>query len=203
MDVETTEWNRVRYDLLAPFYDLATKPLMDGRRRSLELLAPQSDERLLVLGAGTGLDFPLLPHDVRAVGIDVSPGMLRRAKRRARERPIEVALMDGERLAFADASFDAAVLHLILAVIPDPVAAAREVARVVRPGGRVVVFDKFLPEDEGPSSARVALNRLARVVATDINRHAHAILDPSGLQITYEEPSAMRGFFRILLAHRP
>ena len=78
--------------------------------------------------------------------------------------------MDGQALELPDASFDAVALHLILAVIPDPVRCLAEAARVLRPGGRLAVFDKFVGDDATPSLPRRLLNLPARWLATDLNR---------------------------------
>jgi ubiquinone/menaquinone biosynthesis C-methylase UbiE len=147
-------WNRLRYTLYAPVYDLALARLplfRRGRRRSLALAAFRPGERVLLVAAGTGLDLAYLPAGVAVVATDVTPAMLARLRARARAlgRDVTAEVMDAARLAYPDASFDGVVLHLALAVVPDPVAAVRKAARVLRPGGRVAVFDKFLPDGAG------------------------------------------------------
>lgn len=200
LDWNTLRWNRRRYDLLAPAYDLATSAMRPARQRSLERLAPRAGDRVLFVGAGTGQDLPLLPAGVEAVALDLSPRMLAHARRRAlRRRPrADCLLGDGQRLPLRDASVDHVALHLILAVAPDPVTIAREAARVLRPGGRIVVFDKFQPFGVPASRLRRGLNRATRVVATDITREAEPILGAAGLRIVHDEPAFMGSFFRIL-----
>src|SRR4029079_19544763 len=95
-----------------------------GRRRGMKRLAPAHGEVVLEIGVGTGLSAVAYPASCRVVGIDISPAMLARARMRLRKcgaRHVSLCLMDAERLAFADASFDAVYAPYVLNVLPDPV----------------------------------------------------------------------------------
>ena len=206
--VNTTAWNRLRYGAAAPLYDLITAPLQGlgwdaARRRALELLGPQPGSRLLIVGAGTGLDLEHVPRDVEVVATDLCPEMIEELSRRAhrRARPIEARVMDGEALGFPDASFDAVVLHLILAVLPDPEACAREVARVLRPGGRVSIFDKFVPDGASPSLPRRAANLFTNLAFSDFTRQLGPILEAGGLRLVHRE-KAFFDFFTLAIAEK-
>jgi phosphatidylethanolamine/phosphatidyl-N-methylethanolamine N-methyltransferase len=196
-----TRWNRVRYNLYSPIYDAIVR-FERPRRRSIELLALCAGERVLLVGAGTGADLPLIPPGIDVLATELAPAMLARA---AGKRPgTRLEVMDGQCLALPDASFDAVILHLVLAVIPDPAACLREAARVLAPGGRVAVFDKFLPDGARPGVWRRLVNAGARVVATDINRQLAAILRASGapLAVEHDEPALLGGVFRLVLLRR-
>ena len=197
-------WNRLRYAVLAPVYDAAvTRAFARARRRSFALLGLQPGERVLVVGCGTGLDFEYVPPGVRLTAGDLTPAMVRRARLRADalgRADADVRVLDAHRLAVPDASFDAVVLHLLLAVVPDPVAAIREAQRVLAPGGRVVVLDKFVADGEQPSFARRMANVVARVVATDLTRELGPLLQAGGLAAVHDEPAGPGGLFRIVLA---
>ncbi|MGD8710854.1 MAG: SAM-dependent methyltransferase, partial [Ectothiorhodospiraceae bacterium] len=93
-------------------------------------------------------------------------------------------------------------LNLILAVVPDPVAAIREAARVLSPEGRMVVFDKFLPDGARPSLIRRGANGISRIVATDINRQLGPLLELAGLERVKDEPAGFGGLFRIAVLRR-
>lgn len=120
----------------------------------------QAGESVLLVGAGTGLDLKYIPQNVAVTATDITPAMLGVLQLRARHRKLlQVQQMDGQKLLYPNASFDAVVLHLILAVIPDPIACLREVERILKPNGRVVVFDKFLAENKQASDSRETFGR--------------------------------------------
>lgn len=198
MALDATAWNRLRYTVWAPVYDAIAR-FGRQRRRSLELLGLRPGERVLIVGAGTGADLADLPDGLEVLATDLTPAMLARARERAKPS-VELRVMDGQRLDLPDASFDAVILHLILAVIPDPVACLRESSRVLRPGGRIAVFDKFLADGARPALPRRLLNLATSALFSDVNRRFGDILKASGAPLTVEhdEPAILGGFFRIL-----
>lgn len=204
MTINTNAWNRIRYTLYAPFYDLIARWFVKQRIRSIELLDLKPEEKVLLVGAGTGLDLEYLPKDVFIEANDVTPAMVYHLARRAERLGLKVkaAVMDGQDLHYDPESFDAIILHLILAIIPDPIACIQEVERVLKKGGRVVIFDKFLSDDQQPSWGRKFLNLFAKVIATDINRRLGPILRASSLKIVHKEPAGFGGFFKIVLVKK-
>jgi phosphatidylethanolamine/phosphatidyl-N-methylethanolamine N-methyltransferase len=202
MRVNTNRWNRLRYTLYAPVYDLAARRLGHGRRRAIALLRVQPGERVLIAGCGTGLDLELLPRDCSVTAIDLTPAMVEKTRARAAAmgRAVDARVMDAARLDFGDETFDCVLLHLILAVVPDPHGTAREAARVLRRGGRASIFDKFA--SGRPSFVRRVLNVITNVVATDITRSLGEILSPTPLRIVQEEASVFGGMFRVAIAAR-
>lgn len=192
-----TRWERRRYALWAPLYDFVVAPLRAARRHSVEGLALRAGERVLLVGAGTGEDLPFIPQGVFTVATDLTPAMLRRARLKARDSD-HLAVADGHSLAVRSHSFDAVVLHLILAVIPDPARCLAEVVRVLRPGGRVAVLDKFIADGANASLGRRLLNRVTRPIATDITRRLDDIVRDSGVRIQRtRSEAALGGFFTI------
>ncbi len=190
------------YTLIAPLYDTLVQGAFDRfRRRSLQRLPLDDDSRpeVLISGIGTGLDIPHLPVEARYVGVDITPAMLRKARRRANARPeLEIELHEGDamRLPFDDGRFDAVVLHLILAVVPDSQRALSEAARVLRPGGRIIVFDKFLRRGERAWLKRM-INPLLRHVATRTDVVFEDLLEGcDDLHCLRDEPALAGGWFR-------
>ena len=132
------------YEKQAPYYDrviaVAERLLFAGGR---EWACRQASGRVLEVGIGTGRNLPYYAADVELTGIDLSPAMLARAQARARDlgRAVDLRAGDAECLPFADASFDTVLATLTLCSIPDDVTAVAEMARVLRPGGRLVLLD--------------------------------------------------------------
>jgi ubiquinone/menaquinone biosynthesis C-methylase UbiE len=110
--------------------------------------------------------------------------------------------MDARQLAFPDASFDAVVMHLILAVMPEPERGLREAARVLKPGGRIAVFDKFLRDDESVSFKRRILNVIAKPLFSDMNRRLGPLVDGTGLAIESDTPAAFGGMYRVATLYK-
>lgn len=201
MSLNTNTWNRLRYTLYLPIYDfVADRAFRKYRKRSVQLLGAKPEDAILILGAGTGLDLPYLQNYTHLMAIDITPGMISKLKERAEKLqiPVQAQVMNGQELAFADASFDAVMLHLILAVIPDPVACIKEVERVLKPGGTAMVFDKFLPDGQKPSILRRLLNQVASTLFSDINRTIGGIVSCTSLQVELNEPAALGGTFRLV-----
>lgn len=200
-------WNRLRYTLWAPVYDavIGAASFDAARRLSIERLALAPGNRVLVVGAGTGLDLEFLPSDVEVTAIDVTPAMLKHLERRAAGagRSVTARVMDARQLAFPDASFDAVILHLLLAVMPEPERGLREAVRVLKPGGRIAVFDKFLGDREHPSLTRRLLNMLARPLFSDLNRRLGPLMAKTPLVITHDQPVAFGGAYRAVTLMKP
>lgn len=195
-------WNRLRYTLWAPVYDslVAAVGFGPSRRRAIAHLRLQPGHRVLIVGAGTGLDLEFLPPDVQVTAVDVTPAMLRRLERRAAHtgRAVTVHTMDARELAFAAASFDAVIMHLILAVMPQPERGMQEAARVLTPGGRISVFDKFVRDDERVPVRRRLVNLVARPLFSDMTRRLGPMLSGVAVTIEQDEPAAFGGMYRIV-----
>lgn len=200
-------WNRFRYTLWAPIYDalVGAAGFSDARRRSIDRLELREGERVLLVGAGTGLDLDFLPPGVEVTAIDITPAMLERLALRAARAGTSVSaeVQDARRLTLPDGSFDAVVLHLILAVMPQPELGMREAARVLRPGGRIAIFDKFLRAGQQPSKARRILNLVTRMLFSDINRRLEPLLAGTDLIVERDEPESFGGAYRSVLLSKP
>lgn len=202
----STRGLRYAYTLWAPIYDhvLGLGAMQRARRHSLSLLHDWQDKQTLICGIGSGLDIPHLPSNACYTGVDVTPAMLRRAKSRAERFPLQLQLVEGNvmQLPFEHASFDRVVMHLILAVVPDPQRALGEALRVLKPGGEILILDKFLhPGQKAP--LRKALNRLSRHIATRTDVVFENILAPfSQAKVMHDEAALFRGWFRHIIVSK-
>ncbi len=201
--INTNRWNRIRYALYAPFYDLTVRAFTTTRSRSIALLGLKPGESVLLVGAGTGIDLPAIPEQIQITAVDITLKMVDRIRQRAEllGRTVHTAVMDGQALDLPNEQFDAVILHLILAVIPDPIACIKEAIRVLKPGGRIVIFDKFLQKNQRPSLVRQLANGVTSVLFSTLNRRLEVILDSQPLQIVHEEAahSLQRLGYRIVL----
>ena len=200
MKINTNNWNRIRYTLYSPGYDLVARLFDNSRRKSIESLDVQSGDKLLIVGAGTGLDLEFLPSDCEITATDLTPSMVERIRKRNQclKLNLHAMVMDGQALQFKDQLFDKAILHLILAVIPDPYACIKEVSRVLKKGGSVVVFDKFVPPGKKVSFKRRFFNLFANLIASDLTRDMESILKDSGLTVVSDTKADWNGNFRLI-----
>lgn len=134
------------YSKLCPVYDvLFGRILQPGRVAAIARMeGPKAN--VLEVGVGTGLNAPLYPAHYQVTGIDISARMLQKARKRlARERLRQVRLvqMDAARLTFADNSFDVVYAPYTISVVPDPVQVVREMRRVCKPGGAILILNHF------------------------------------------------------------
>ena len=194
-------WNRRRYRLYAPVYDIAARPLKRGRKRAIDRLNLERGDRVLIVGCGTGSDLPHPPDDVAVTAIDLTPAMVRRTARRADSLAVHVDTQvgDAQNLPFASDSFDAVLLHLVLSVVPNPEAVAAETDRVLAPDGQMSIYDKFVPEGESPSLLRRALNPVTRTLFSDITRQLGPLLSGTDLEIINRE-SFLSGLYTVTIA---
>jgi ubiquinone/menaquinone biosynthesis C-methylase UbiE len=153
------------------------------------------------VGVGTGADLPLLPQGVRAVGIDLSADMLAKASQKLPLPGREVTLFQGDaqQLLVEEAAFDVVIFNLILSVIPDGAACLLENLRALKPCGRAVVFDKFLPDAGRLTLGRRLLNLGSTLFGTDITRRFGDLAQSVNTQIVHDEPSLMHGTYRVIL----
>lgn len=204
MIINTNLWNKIRYTLLSPVYDAAASAFAKSRGFSIEQLHIQPGEKVLIIGAGTGLDLKYLPKDANVTATDITPAMVNRIEQRNKKLCLNVKalVMDGQKLQFADSSFDMVILHLILAVIPDPVACIKEAERVLKAGGRMTVYDKFLAANENPSLVRKALNLITNFFFSDINRKFEGIISHTQLKVLKETAMDFGGNYKVYLLEK-
>jgi len=138
------------YELYAPVYDFIFDWIFaPGRAAAVRQLELQPNDLTLEVGIGTGLNLPLYPPTSRLIGIDLSQEMLDKAVERVQTLAmpnVTLKVMDATKLDFADSEFDKAVATYTISAVPDPVAVLREMRRVVKPGGVIVILNHFRSE---------------------------------------------------------
>ncbi len=134
------------YDRWAPIYDLVFGGVFGKGRRAAILATNNIGGRVLEVGVGTGISLPQYAPNLRIFGTDISEAMLRKAQQRVTELGLSnvegLAVMDAEKLEFADNSFDVVMAQYVVTAVPNPETALDEFARVLRPGGEMILLSR-------------------------------------------------------------
>ncbi|MDA0987870.1 MAG: class I SAM-dependent methyltransferase [Chloroflexi bacterium] len=202
---ESSGATATRYNRIAGIYDLS-EYLVERllyrrwRRRLWSLVTPG---RGLEVGVGTGKNIPDHPSDSRITSIDMSPKMLKQARRQADRlgTPVELVEMDAEHLDFQDDTFDWAVASFVFCSVPNAVEGLRELDRVVKPGGPILLLEHVRID-------RPLIGRLmdicnppaVRVTGANINRRTVENAARSGLKIEAVEDLTPLGAFKLITA---
>jgi phosphatidylethanolamine/phosphatidyl-N-methylethanolamine N-methyltransferase len=133
------------YARWAPVYDLVFGAVFERGRKASIAAAERIGGRILEVGVGTGLSLPDYSRSNRLIGVDLSAPMLRKAKSRVADRQLTnvdgLAVMDARHLGFQDAIFDVVVAQYVITAVPDPEATLDEFARVIKPGGEIILVN--------------------------------------------------------------
>lgn len=165
-----------RYDRLAPFFDLLEAP-MEGlffKPWRARLWANATGHHILEVGVGTGKNFAYYPKDARITAIDFSPKMLKFAEQAKNKNNIQVdlALMDVQSLLYADNSFDTVVAAFVFCSVPLPIKGLKELYRVCKPGGQVLLLEHVISSKPFFARAMNTLNPIVvKLVGANINRN--------------------------------
>lgn len=153
------------YARWAPVYDLTFTAVMWAGRKAAAAAVSRPGHHVLDVGVGTGLELPMIDSRTRVIGVDLSAPMLERARARVKTKQLAnvdgLLVMDAMQLAFSDATFDAVLAPFVLTVVPDPQASLTEWARVVKPGGEVVLVNHVGAERGPVASIEAWLGRRA------------------------------------------
>lgn len=209
MDVSLEERQiRRAYDFYSPVYDFVFKKIFEpGRIAAVRLIGPPAGRRILEVGIGTGLNLPLYPRGIDLVGIDLSEGMLKKAQEKVEDLGMSnviLKVMDASALDFGDGEFDATLATYVISAVPDPVAVLREMRRVTKPGGTIVILNHF--RSQNPLMRRVedALAPVCAHLGWKTNLQLTPLLQAVGLtpEVT-RRVNLLRGWHLVKCINRP
>ena len=199
------------YERWAPVYDRVYRGLLRDGHRTVARLAAEAGRDILEVGVGTGLVLPYYPSHCRVTGIDLSEHMIAKAREKVARAGLShvqsLHVMDAHNLEFADRSFDAVCLPFVITLIPDPERALDECARVLRPGGEIIVASK-LGDGRGLQGAiEEAVAPLVRRVGWSSSFRIARIVEWAKRRGDFEVAEIRRvfpnGFFKVMrLKHR-
>jgi phosphatidylethanolamine/phosphatidyl-N-methylethanolamine N-methyltransferase len=204
-DVEHAFVERV-YDNLAWVYDLAFGPVMQpGRKRAMAAMDLQPGTQILEVGVGTGLNLDLYPRNVQITGIDCSGRMLDRATERADRLGLSASLfqMDATQLRFPDDCFDVVYAPYLISVVPDPVSVLREMYRVCRPGGQMLVLNHFRSERRGLARVERFLSPYTVHIGFKADLDRDAVFAQAGLTAASVEMVNRPRIWSLVTFHKP
>ncbi len=195
IDARATAKTKARYNRIAPIYDLV-ETLSEGRFRPWrEKLLSSVQGQILEIGVGTGKNLPYYPRGANVTGIDLSDQMLARAQKRAGRLGLPVALAEGDAqaLEFPDNSFDTAAATFVFCSVPEPVRGLRELNRVVKPGGPILLLDHGRIDRPVIGWMMDLLNPIiVRVWGANINRRTVDNVREAGLEKDIQDLGLMK-----------
>ena len=205
MDLDAIKRSYRRY---APFYDGTFGWMLGHRsRRTVIDIANRYAGPVLEIGVGTGISLPYYRADHDVYGVDISPEMLQRAHKRVHEQSLAqvrgLDTMDAGELDFEDESFGVIVAAYVMSVVPDPEAVLREIERVCRPGGCVLIVNHFAAENGARRVLEQGLAPLSGILGFRPDMAVDEILKTTSLDLVAREPLAPFGLFTMLALTKP
>ncbi len=175
------------YTSYAGFYDqIFGKVFHEGRESAIRSLNVQPNEQILEVGVGTGLALPLYPRHCRIVGIDLSEGMLAKAKERTqahRLTHVQLHRMDAGAMEFSDDSFDTVVAAYVVTAVPDYRKVVSEMIRVCRPGGRIIMLNHFSNGNKVIAAVEKVISPLTKHLGWRTDLSLNTVLEGTSLQV--------------------
>lgn len=180
-----------RYNRIAKFYDVLDKPMEMALSKWRKQLASEAKGNVLEVGIGTGRNIPLYSDKVTLTGIDFSSNMVEISRRKYGDRSnVEILEMDAENMAFEDNNFDTVVTSCVFCSVPDPVQGLKEIKRVCKNDGKIVMLEHVRSHKKVVGPLMDAFNFMPlHLYGANINRETYGNLLKAGFvahQITME-----------------
>ena len=196
------------YNIWSYFYDMFWPGIVNRRTsRAIERMHIRPDEKVLDVGVGTGLGLPSYPSSAKVTGIDLSEGMLRRARRRVQQGGmhwVDLTLGNALALPFRDDAFDHVLLSHVITVVSDPVKLIGETRRVCRPGGQIVIINHFRSSNRLVGMVEKWLCPLCQYLGWRSDLCLQELADETGLEVDFRYKLDQVDLFQtVFITNRP
>jgi len=198
-----------RYQFVAPFYNVMEWPVEQlwYKRWRRKLWAHVNGPKVLEIGVGTGKNIPHYPKNLEITGIDLSSGMLKKAKKLSSayaNNHIHLRVMDAQQMEFTDNTFDDAVATFVFCSVPDPVRGLKEALRVTKPGGKLHLLEHMRSRNQSLGKVMDKLDKPFHYLSgVHIARRTVVNVKMSGWELTDVRDLNPTGIFRRIEAVKP
>jgi phosphatidylethanolamine/phosphatidyl-N-methylethanolamine N-methyltransferase len=197
---------RKAYARWAPVYDVVYDKLTEPAARAAVAAATACGPKVLEAGVGTGLALGYYPATTQLYGVDLSEDMLRRAQDKVTKRGFthvrSLQVMDVTRLGFPDEMFDAVTAQFLITLVPEPEKALNEFARVLRPGGEIILVNHFGQESGLLATAEAAVAPIASAIGWSSDFKAARVeawaRTTGRMEVVELKPVFPAGFFKLM-----
>ncbi|WP_156288925.1 class I SAM-dependent methyltransferase [Oceanobacillus salinisoli] len=199
-------WNRVIYRIWAPVYDkfFNSGMFVKARKKTFQGIDFKRNSKILFVGVGTGADLELINDtELDITAIDFSEAMLERAREKFSSSTIKFIKMDAQNMSFESHSFDMVAGSLILSVVPNANTCFQEMIRVLKPGGKLIIFDKF-SSGIRPSLGKRLMRPIIKVLGTDIGLNFETLFEKykDDLRVIEDKPVMLGGMYRKIIIQK-
>ncbi|MRH43419.1 methyltransferase domain-containing protein [Aquibacillus halophilus] len=200
-------WNKIIYKIWSPVYDkiFNSGKFLKAREEMFKEVIFKENSKVLFVGVGTGVDLEQVNCSrITITAIDFSPDMLKKAKEKFKNYPIDFFEMDAQNMTFNDESYDYVVASLILSVVPKAERGFDEMIRVLKIGGQLIIFDKFVPKGKKISFLKKTARPIIAFLGTDIGLSFEKLLQrhAKSLQVQDNQPALFKGMYRRIIINR-
>ncbi len=200
-------WNNIIYKLWSPIYDkfFNSGKFFEARKRIFQDEELGEDQNILFVGVGTGADLAQINYkELNITAIDYSTEMLERAEEKFKDTSIQFLKMDAQDMNFKDNHFDVVVASLVISVVPDANKCIKEMIRVLKPNGKIIIFDKFSPKGKKLSPLKRIIRPLIKLFGTDIGVNFETLYEKyrENLSLKEDTPIMFNGMYRKIIIRK-